>query len=258
MFYQNSTRYVSSIPRNILLLAFVFFFACSNAQQFPASRQSDDQLLSQGKSYYDKNDYASAAVYLYAYLQRKPSKLGDATFRDQLYQALDYSIQKGVTKQGLAQAGLDDKSDNGSSTTAVYHQKPSLSSGSNNTPSVKIQSTGHWNCSDGGTYYIHQVGYEVWWYGQSAGANGNKGFANVMHGRIDPATNLIIGQWADVPSGSSSNSGEITLQIVDAKKIRIVSKSGGFSGAEWNAAPVIMDKDVRNASGATEMKRNKQ
>src|SRR5438045_4748532 len=74
-------------------------------------------------------------------------------------------------------------------------------------PGPNFDLTGIWKCSDGGTYYIRQVGNEVWWYGKG----GN--FGNVFHGQFnvwkdEPITGFQ-GHWADVPTGSTNGSGAI-------------------------------------------------
>jgi hypothetical protein len=251
MFYQTSTRYCMTGLRQILIFAFVFVSVCLNAQEFPASQQTDDQLLSHGNDNYSKNQYAAAAVYFYAYLQRKPARLTNLAFKNDLYAALNYSLQQAVVKKGTA--GLDDKADGVGNTASA--KKPAPPAKGAAVTAINIKSTGHWTCNDGGIYYIHQVGNDVWWYGQSPGASSTNGFANVMHGRIDVTTNKIVGHWADVPSGGSANSGEITLQIINPKKIIIVSQTGGFSGKEWNAAASTMNKNATSAAANANMKK---
>lgn len=37
--------------------------------------------------------------------------------------------------------------------------------------------TGTWRCNDGGTYFVRQVGREIWWLGRSADSGAS--FTNV-------------------------------------------------------------------------------
>lgn len=76
--------------------------------------------------------------------------------------------------------------------------------------------TGTWMADDGGIYYVRQLGSVVWWNGMS-GLEGpaaflGRGFNNVGRGVIDSKL-AIIAQWADVPRGSTTGSGEVHFQV---------------------------------------------
>jgi hypothetical protein len=90
--------------------------------------------------------------------------------------------------------------------------------------------TGVWTSNDGGTYYIHQIGRDVWWVGLSNG-NGNF-FTNVFHGTIQGS--YVFGQWSDVPLGRTHNWGTLTLQIISVSHLIRVGQTGQFSGSDWN------------------------
>lgn len=89
--------------------------------------------------------------------------------------------------------------------------------------------TGSWIGNDGGTYYIHQIGNQVWWYGESSPTN--PGFSNVFNGTIKDG--FISGNWADAPKGASLSNGGIVLQITSPNRLDAVFKSGGFGGSSW-------------------------
>ena len=91
----------------------------------------------------------------------------------------------------------------------------------------QLDLTGQWRCNDGGTYYVRQVGPEVWWYGRSA--DGGRSFSNVFHGRIQGDGHAIAGRWADVPMGRTLNSGQLTWRITGPSRLNAVSQTGGFS-----------------------------
>lgn len=89
--------------------------------------------------------------------------------------------------------------------------------------------TGVWNCDDGGKYYIRQMGNKIWWYGE---ANPNSpGWSNVMYGTVNG--NTIHGNWADVPKGSTMNSGAMDLNVESNNRLSATSKTGGFGGSVW-------------------------
>jgi len=91
--------------------------------------------------------------------------------------------------------------------------------------------TGRWSCNDGGTYYLHQIGRELHWYGESD-YSGQPAWANVFSGSI--LDGRITGQWADVPKGRSSGAGRLVLEIKNQGTVlRSVEKTGGFKGSRW-------------------------
>jgi hypothetical protein len=92
--------------------------------------------------------------------------------------------------------------------------------------------TGAWEGSEGGRYWIRQVGDCVWWFGTDVkdlarGATGQNGFANVASGRID-GTRVDV-EFADLPLGDVLGGGGLTL-VYDAEKDRmtIVEQRGDW------------------------------
>jgi hypothetical protein len=102
---------------------------------------------------------------------------------------------------------------------------------------TKQDLSGRWHCDDGGTYFVRQVGNELWWTGKSGEKlekGKKKAFANVYHGKIDG--NKVVGSWADDPAGEAMNAGILNLEIVveDGKlHLKKTDETGGFSGAMW-------------------------
>jgi hypothetical protein len=96
------------------------------------------------------------------------------------------------------------------------------------TPPLANNVSGIWRADDGGTYYVRQVGDQVWWFGESADG---KSWANVYNGKR--TANRIDGSWADVPKGTSSNSGKLALDVVDADHLRVFGQPGAFGGKNW-------------------------
>jgi hypothetical protein len=80
--------------------------------------------------------------------------------------------------------------------------------------------TDAWQGSEGGVYYIRQVGDCVWWFGTDVhdiepGLTDQSGFANVASGRVDG--DRIEVEWADLPLGDTLGGGGLTL-VYDAEK----------------------------------------
>jgi hypothetical protein len=92
-----------------------------------------------------------------------------------------------------------------------------------------VDLTGSWQCSDGGIYFVRQIGASVWWYGkQSTDA---PGWANVFHGWMKG--DLLSGEWADVPPYDAMNSGALTLRVVSSGVMLRVGDAPGFGGEKW-------------------------
>jgi hypothetical protein len=79
--------------------------------------------------------------------------------------------------------------------------------------------TGVWMGSEGGYYYVRQVGDCIWWFGTDVrdiepGRTDQSGFANVASGRVDG--DRIDLEWADLPLGDTLGGGGLTL-VYDAQ-----------------------------------------
>lgn len=95
---------------------------------------------------------------------------------------------------------------------------------------------GRWRADDGGTYYVRQIGRDVWWLGESA--DNGASWSNIFFGKWDAATGTITGTWMDIPKGSARSSGELVLQVVgNGRLFRAARQSGGFGGRIWRRLP---------------------
>lgn len=92
-----------------------------------------------------------------------------------------------------------------------------------------VNLNGRWSASDGGTYYIRQVGNQLWWYGESP--NQGATWSNIFHGQIRGKE--VAGKWVDVPKGRNNLAGEITLRVVSSNQFKAVRRTGGFGGSLW-------------------------
>lgn len=93
---------------------------------------------------------------------------------------------------------------------------------------------GVWRSDDGGTYYVRQIGNDIWWVGMSA--DDGRTWTNVFKGvRIG---DTVIGQWADVPRGGISSGGVLNLSVPQGWNGSVPEFSrgyvtGGFGGSNW-------------------------
>jgi hypothetical protein len=105
--------------------------------------------------------------------------------------------------------------------------------------------SGTWLGDDGGSYYLHQVGDRIVWFGEHPSANPPgvwevdsagtpttwikpAGWSNVFTGHRSGA--LIDGQWTTVPKGESDRHGSLSLRLTSEWKIEVTNQTGGFGG----------------------------
>lgn len=96
-----------------------------------------------------------------------------------------------------------------------------------------INLTGIWKANDGGTYYIRNMGDDVWWLGISS-KDAGKTFSNVLRGQIFENNNTIVADWTDIPMGSNMYYGKLILNIdsnVTLNKINESSYSSNGSSS---------------------------
>ncbi|HKI61722.1 MAG TPA: hypothetical protein VKA31_05465 [Mariprofundaceae bacterium] len=92
--------------------------------------------------------------------------------------------------------------------------------------------SGVWLCDEGGRYYVRQTGQEIHWYGEEKIANPR--WSNVFHGKLSSRGDVITGNWADVPKGSTNGRGEMRIRVQKGGNVMLAyHKSGGFSCSKW-------------------------
>lgn len=110
---------------------------------------------------------------------------------------------------------------------------------SNSVPIINNQSTnsnpifdltGIWQCNDGATYYIRQVGSEIYWMSELL-VDVPK-FCNVAYGNIQ--SNQVRIQYADIPKGTNRYFGTLILSISEnGSRMIATTKNGNFGGSIW-------------------------
>jgi hypothetical protein len=88
--------------------------------------------------------------------------------------------------------------------------------------------SGAWHgVGDSGTYYIRQLGNDIWWLGLSR--DQGRTFANVFKGTLNNTTGVIEGEWIDIPMGLGGFLGGGTLSM---KGVRAFGQGPGpYEGA---------------------------
>jgi hypothetical protein len=104
--------------------------------------------------------------------------------------------------------------------------------GSGNLCAVDL--SGKWVGDDGGTYYLRQIGDQLYWFGENNVSNPR--WANVFLGRIQD--DRVEGKWTDVPKGQTVGNGTLLLEIInDGNSLKAKEKTGGFGGSNLNKLP---------------------
>lgn len=91
---------------------------------------------------------------------------------------------------------------------------------------------GVWRSNDGGTYYVRQIGSDVYWLGMSG--DDGRTWTNVFRGTRNG--NILSGTWADVPKGRVAGGGTLTITIHGANGVTGFTRTGvtgGFGGSRW-------------------------
>lgn len=94
--------------------------------------------------------------------------------------------------------------------------------------------SGTWTSDTGATYYLRQIGSEVFWYGENDPTTPS--WSNVAHGKYH-SSRLIL-SWGDVPKGTVTQSGVLVLKVLNAgTTLQAISKTGGFVDSTWTKNP---------------------
>ena len=104
-----------------------------------------------------------------------------------------------------------------------------------------INLTGIWKANNEWTYYIRNIGNDVWWLGISSNDDG-KIFSNILKGQIHTNNKTITADWSDIPRGTNGYYGKLALSIDSNTMLHKVNernynKSGGpsccFGASKW-------------------------
>jgi hypothetical protein len=99
-------------------------------------------------------------------------------------------------------------------------------------PSVAAQAidlSGIWSTQTGATFYVRQIGSQIWWYGTQSLINPR--WTNVASGEI--YGNAVRVHWVDVPQGTTASSGNLTLTAVDSRHLIVSENPDRFLSADW-------------------------
>lgn len=92
--------------------------------------------------------------------------------------------------------------------------------------------TGSWLANDGGTYYLRQIGDELWWVGVSAGLMyPGVESCTVFHGSVTGSG--VTGEWSTVPRGALHGHGTLTLRRAGDNQLLRIEETGGFGASSW-------------------------
>ncbi|HEY6873064.1 MAG TPA: hypothetical protein VI298_10105 [Geobacteraceae bacterium] len=90
--------------------------------------------------------------------------------------------------------------------------------------------SGAWRLPGGATFFVRQVGTEIWWFGEQSPQNPR--WTNVAHGTVNG--NVIRVQWVDVPKGRTNHTGTLALQVVAPDHLVVIENPNDFVSADWH------------------------
>jgi hypothetical protein len=103
--------------------------------------------------------------------------------------------------------------------------------------------TGVWKGNDDCTYYIRQLGNEIWWYGE--GTSDWQAFTNVAYGTVED-NGVVRLRWSDLPKVPKTPKHEVTtsagelvlkcnysIQRGYVTDLASLSMTGQFGGSSW-------------------------
>ncbi|MFB3764284.1 MAG: hypothetical protein ACE14P_03440 [Methanotrichaceae archaeon] len=110
---------------------------------------------------------------------------------------------------------------------SVQPSYKAISGANNRLLGASLDLTGVYTTKPSGTYYITQVGNNVYWYGEEKSQNPS--WSNIAYGTIKG--NTLTLNWADVPKGSTHSSGTLTLSVTRPAGMTVLTvtqQTGGF------------------------------
>ncbi|HQF17236.1 MAG: PA14 domain protein [Methanosaeta sp. PtaB.Bin039] len=110
-----------------------------------------------------------------------------------------------------------------------------------------IDLTGVWSCDDGGTYYLRQMGYIVWWAGE--GSASEPKWANVARGILSNC--VLTLEYYDVPKGDATGFGTLVLEVLSSDEIVAREKPESYGGSRWwrTSPPDVGGEESSEPSG---------
>lgn len=89
--------------------------------------------------------------------------------------------------------------------------------------------TGVWHTVGGVTFYVRQVGNEIWWFGEQA--PNNPRWTNVASGTLQG--DQVRVRWVDVPMGGTRHEGSLGLKVVAGNHLVVNENPNDFWNADW-------------------------
>jgi len=115
---------------------------------------------------------------------------------------------------------------------------------------TELDLTGVWSCDDGGTYYIAQRGYTVWWNGESSEIE--PAWSNVARGIL---SNCVLAlEYTDIPDGSATGFSTLVLEVLSNDEMVAREKPQSYGGSRWwrsTTPPVTPPVTPNNPQGPT-------
>ena len=97
-------------------------------------------------------------------------------------------------------------------------------------PVLAADLSGKWFGDDGATYYMRQIGDDLYWYSESNTRS------SIFTGKVRP-DDLVLGSWVDLPKGTTTGKGELHLALrANGNVLEPVRMTGGFPATKISRA----------------------
>ena len=90
-----------------------------------------------------------------------------------------------------------------------------------------------WHTVGGVTFYVHQIGNQIWCLGEQSPANPL--WTNVASGTTDGG--VVRVKWVDVPKGRTMHEGTLTLRVVTPNHLMVIQNPNDFWSADRTPSP---------------------
>lgn len=89
--------------------------------------------------------------------------------------------------------------------------------------------SGVWRTQTGATFYVRQIGREIWWFGTQS-ANRPQ-WTSVAGGKV--INGVITVRWVDVPAAEGRRDGFVELRLVGPNHLAVIGNPNNFLLSDW-------------------------
>jgi len=89
--------------------------------------------------------------------------------------------------------------------------------------------SGVWRTQTGATFYVRQIGREIWWFGTQS--SNRPRWTNVAGGKV--INGVVTVRWVDVPAAEGHSAGFVELRLVGPNHLAVIGNPNDFLASDW-------------------------